>query len=256
MRHPRTAALLTGGALLLTTSACADEAVFNSSVSDETDPAAAGVSVPADASVFRSSAIGPERRNHMLKDGDPLSFVDPGLLDADGELPAGMTVTEAQSLQVLSQVENLLSDRKLKLFEVATVRVYLAPTGRDGRDGADFDGWERAYRRYFANIDRDTGRSLVSDAEEPVETTAVTTPAAPTTEPEPDSAADSAPESAPASAPASASASASVLSSRVDELYPGTDNRTRPTLVTVAVSQQPVAGWLVQVEIEAVHGEK
>lgn len=39
------------------------------------------------------------------------------------------------------------------------------------------------------------------------------------------------------------------------ELYPGTDNRTRPTLVTVGVAEQPVEGWLVQIEIEAVHGE-
>ncbi|WP_291476324.1 hypothetical protein [Corynebacterium sp.] len=238
MRHPRTAALLTGGALMLTVSACADEAVFSSSVSDETDAAAAGISVPADASIFRSSATGPERLNYMAEDGDPMSFVDPDLLDDDGKLPEDMTVTEAQSLQVLSQLEDLLTDRKLKLYEVGTVRVYLAA---DGDDGADFDGWERAYRRYFANIDRDTGRSLL---EEPVETT-----------------------SASASASASATASASVSdeptestspeaeASPTSELYPGTDNRTRPTMVTVGVAEQPVEGWLVQVEIEAVHGE-
>jgi hypothetical protein len=246
MRHPRTAALLTGGALLLTVSACADEAVFNSSVSDETDAAAAGISVPADASTFRSSATGPERLNYMAEDDDPMAFVDPDLLDDDGKLPEGMTVTEAQSLQVLSQLQDLLTDRKLKLYEVGTVRVYLAA---DGRDGADFDGWERAYRRYFANIDRDTGRSLL---EELVETTSA-------------SAGSSASESASESASASASASQEPTESStetttseespVSELYPGTDNRTRPTMVTVGVAQQPVEGWLVQVEIEAVHGE-
>ena len=246
MRHPRTAALLTGGALLLTVSACADEAVFNSSVSDETDAAAAGISVPADASIFRSSATGPERLNYTAEDDDPMAFVDPDLLDDDGKLPEGMTVTEAQSLQVLSQLQDLLTDRKLKLYEVGTVRVYLAA---DGRDGADFDGWERAYRRYFANIDRDTGRSLL---EEPVETT---------------SASAGSSKSATASESASASASASQEptesstetttseESPISELYPGTDNRTRPTIVTVGVAQQPVEGWLVQVEIEAVHGE-
>lgn len=244
MRHPRTAALLTGGALLLTVSACADEAVFNSSVSDETDAAAAGISVPADASIFRSSATGPERLNYTAEDDDPMAFVDPDLLDDDGKLPEGMTVTEAQSLQVLSQLQDLLTDRKLKLYEVGTVRVYLAA---DGRDGADFDGWERAYRRYFANIDRDTGRSLL---EEPVETTSA-------------SAGSSASESESASASASASQEPTESStetttseeSPISELYPGTDNRTRPTIVTVGVAQQPVEGWLVQVEIEAVHGE-
>ncbi|WP_313358925.1 hypothetical protein, partial [Corynebacterium variabile] len=210
------------------------------------DAAAAGISVPADASIFRSSATGPEHLNYMAEDDDPMAFVDPDLLDDDGKLPEGMTVTEAQSLQVLSQLQDLLTDRKLKLYEVGTVRVYLAA---DGRDGADFDGWERAYRRYFANIDRDTGRSLL---EEPVETT---------------SASAGSSTSATASESASASASASQEptesstetttpeESPISELYPGTDNLTRPTIVTVGVAQQPVEGWLVQVEIEAVHGE-
>lgn len=226
MRHPRTAALLTGGALTLTVSACADETVFSSSVSDETDAAAAGISVPADASIFRSSATGPERLNYMAEDGDPMAFVDPDLLDDNGKLPEDMTVTEAQSLQVLSQLEDLLTDRKLKLYEVGTVRVYLAA---DGDDGADFEGWERAYRRYFANIDRDTGRSLL---EEPLETA-----------------------SASASDEPTESASPEAEASPTSELYPGTDNRTRPTMVTVGVAEQPVEGWLVQVEIEALHGE-
>jgi len=240
MRHPRTAALLTGGALLLTVSACADEAVFSSSVSEETDAAAAGISVPADASIFRSSATGPEHLNYMAEDDDPMAFVDPDLLDDDGKLPEGMTATEAQSLQVLSQYQDLLTDRKLKLYEVGTVRVYLAA---DGRDGADFDGWERAYRRYFANIDRDTGRSLL---EEPVETTSASAGS---------SASESASESASQEPTESSTETTTPEESPISELYPGTDNRTRPTIVTVGVAQQPVEGWLVQVEIEAVHGE-
>jgi enamine deaminase RidA (YjgF/YER057c/UK114 family) len=149
-----------------------------------------------------------------------------------------MTVTEAQSLQVLSQLEDLLTDRKLKLYEVGTVRVYLAA---DGDDGADFDGWERAYRRYFANIDRDTGRSLL---EEPVETTSASA-----------STSASATASASASDEPTESTSPEAEASPTSELYPGTDNRTRPTMVTVGVAEQPVEGWLVQVEIEAVHGE-
>lgn len=248
MRHPRTAALLTGGALLLTVSACADEAVFNSSVSEETDAAAAGISVPADASLFRSSATGPERLNNMAEDGDPMAFVDPDLLDDDGKLPEGMTVTEAQSLQVLSQLQELLTDRKLKLYEVGTVRAYLAA---DGRDGADFDGWERAYRRYFANIDRDTGRSLL---EEPVETTSASasaTTSASATESPSESMSPSSSEEPTESSTETTTSEAAPTS----ELYPGTDNRTRPTLVTVGVAEQPVEGWLVQIEIEAVHGE-
>ncbi|MFR4189212.1 MAG: hypothetical protein ACLT2I_04550, partial [Corynebacterium variabile] len=148
--------------------------------------------------------------------------------------------TEAQSLQVLSQLQDLLTDRKLKLYEVGTVRVYLAA---DGRDGADFDGWERAYRRYFANIDRDTGRSLL---EEPVETTSASAGS---------SASESASESASQEPTESSTETTTPEESPISELYPGTDNRTRPTIVTVGVAQQPVEGWLVQVEIEAVHGE-
>lgn len=97
MRHPRTAAALTSGILLFTTSACAEEAVFSSAVSEETDPGAAAISVPADASVFRSSATGPDRVNYAVDEGDPMSFVDPALLDDDGNLPEDMSVTEAQS---------------------------------------------------------------------------------------------------------------------------------------------------------------
>lgn len=268
-RVGRTAAALAGAALLTGAAACSDEAVFDSQVSDESDPAAAGISVPADASLFRTSATGPDLLNPSAPEGSAMSFVDPVLLDADGKLPAGMTVTEAQSLQVLSKIESLLTDRKLKLYEVGTVRAYLSP---DGRNGTDFDGWNRAYRRYFANIDRITGRSLV---EEPTETTAATT-AMPTSTSasspaSPDAAADAGtgtPAAAPTTtrAPGRTTTSGPATTSREPSAgdaepgeptgpYPGTTNRTRPTLVTVGVAQQPVKGWLVQVEIEVVHGE-
>lgn len=167
---------------------------------------------------------------------------------------------------MLSKLEKLLTERKLKLYEVATVRVYLAA---DGRDGADFDGWERAYRRYFANVDRDTGRSLLT---EPVETTALSAPVdpsgsaagpasgaarpaeRPSARPSTSGVADPSATDGATTSAAESSTETSSGASPVTELYPGTDNRTRPTLVTVGVAQQPVAGWLVQVEIEAVHG--
>lgn len=205
MRVTRVASAVTGAALLLTASACSEEAVFSSNVSDETDPAAAAISVPPDASVLRTSALGPDLLNYGAPKGSPMSYVDQAVLTDEGHLPDGMTVTEAQSLQVLEKVRDLLAARKMKFHEVATVRAYLSP---DGDRDTDFEGWERAYRRYFANIDRETGGSML-------------------TEP----------------------------SAAVRELYPGSDNRTRPTLVTVGVAEQPVKGWLVQVEIEVAHGE-
>ena len=225
MGNTRAAATAVGALLLSTAGACSDEAVFSSSVDDETDPAAAGISVPADASIFRSSATGPDRLNPGAKEGTPMSFVDPVLLDDAGHLPEDMSVTEAQSLQVLSKIENLLADRKLRLYEVGTVRVYLCA---DGDNGVDFDGWERAYRRYFANIDRDTGRSLISETGEPSQL----------------------PETSATESTGSTGSGAETTGP-----YAGTDNRTRPTVVTVGVAQQPVTGWLVQVEAEAVHGE-
>ncbi|AGP29990.1 hypothetical protein A606_01675 [Corynebacterium terpenotabidum Y-11] len=250
-------AVLTGTTLLFSATACTEDAVFSSSVGDETDPAAAGISIPADASIYRSSALGPDRLNVAAEDGSPMSFVDPALLDDDGNLPDGMTITEAQSLQVLEKIEALLADRKLKLYEVATVRVYLAA---DGEDGVDFEGWQRAYRRYFANIDRDTGRSLLT---EPVETTALSSSTAASDSERPqeeDRDADASDTSGTSgSAEPSENPETSATSTRapvtVSEIYPGTENRTRPTLVTVGVAEQPVEGWLVQVEIEAVHGK-
>lgn len=230
MKLSRIIATCAGGALLVSASACADEAVFSSAVSSESDPAAAGISIPANASIFRTSALGPDLLNHRAREGTPMSFVNPLLLDGSGRLPEGMTVTEAQALQVLEKVRTLLSEQKRKLYEVATIRVYLSP---EDNDEIDFEGWNRAYRRYFANIDRDTGASLLTESMEPTSTTQ--------------------PLTTSTVAPPTPTSSATVPTST--EPYPGTDNRTRPTLVTVGVNQQPVKGWLVQVEVEVVHGE-
>lgn len=236
MKLSQITAALAGGALLLSASACADDAVFSSAVSSESDPAAAGISIPANASIFRTSALGPDRLNFSVREGTPMSFVNPQLLDSSGHLPEGMSITEAQALQVVEKIRTLLADQKRKLFEVATIRVYLSP---DGTNDIDFEGWERAYRRYFANIDRETGGSLLTEAIEP---TATSTPG---------------PAATSTAAPTSTSTTsrASDTTATSTEPYPGSDNRTRPTLVTVGVAQQPVKGWLVQVEVEVVHGE-
>ncbi|AWT27061.1 hypothetical protein Csp1_23110 [Corynebacterium provencense] len=252
---PRVVALAAGAVLLTCAAGCADKAVFYSEVDSETDPAAAGISAPADASVFRSSAIGPDRVNFFVGEGSPLAYVERRLLDSEGRLPAGMSLTEAQSLQVLGKLDDLLTSRGLEFYEVGTVRAYLTP---DGAAGADFDGWQRAYRRYFANIDRDNGDSLLP---EPVETTTVSTTVALSTPPPP-MALSTTPagpgETSPATTGRSSTAPATTRTTRpstVEDLYPGTVNPTRPTLVTVGVAQQPVEGWLVQVEIEVFHGE-
>lgn len=134
-----------------------DEAVaFESRIDPEeaTPMLADGVSIPPDATLFKTSGIGPAALNEDNVDEGPMRFVDPALL-VDGELPDGMTPTEAQGLVVLGMIREQLLAEGLDVQDVATMRVFLA--GEEGED-PDFAGWNRAYKQYFANTDLHTGQ--------------------------------------------------------------------------------------------------
>lgn len=228
-------AVLAAGTLVGTATACSlDETVFSASYDEASESRAAAVSVPPDAAEFRSSAIGPERLNYQAPVGDPMAYVDPELLEDDGKLPEGMSVTEAQALQVLDKLSEKLSSDKFELTDVSTVRAYITTD----RSQTDYDGWERAFRRYFANIDLETGGSVFTESVEPTASSDA-------------SATSSAPSSAPSSASASASASEEPTETTSEGPYPVQDNGTRPTVTAVGVASQPTAGWMIQVEIEA-----
>lgn len=163
------AAATLSAALVLGLTACSDDSdgsdddttatevdtIFDSYYDESGDDAmlADGVTIPEGSGLYKSSGMGPEALNDDADENDAMSFVDPALL-VDGELPDGMTVTEAQGLQVLSILRTMLQERGLDVQDVASMRVFVV--GEDGED-PDFAGWNKAYKQYFANTDLRTG---------------------------------------------------------------------------------------------------
>jgi enamine deaminase RidA (YjgF/YER057c/UK114 family) len=260
-----------GSALLFGASACSFETVFTTTEEDGTADRAQALSAPGSADLWRTSGTGPDALNDDAEPGTPMEFVDPVLLE-DGELPERMSVTEAQSLQVLQKIADMVEAEGRRISEVASLRVYLAPDpsadGGAGEDAAaaDFEGWNRAYRTFFANLDPFTGDSLLTGTSA-VTLTAETSPSPTSTTSEPSDPPDQPgsvrsrrgrqgrPSRRPPSAPST---------DRHDRRRPGEDseddapysgemNPTKPTVVTVGVAEQPVDGWLVQVEAEVIY---
>lgn len=129
------------------------------SVIDESDNEAMiaeGVALSPTAHLFKTSGIGPSALNPDAPEKTPLAYVDKNIL-VNGELPDGMTVTEAQGLNVLHKIRELLRTKGLDVQDVATMRVFLQ--GENGKK-PDFEGWNRAYRQYFANTDLRTGQPM------------------------------------------------------------------------------------------------
>ena len=237
----RPLAVLAGSTLVLGLSACGfDETVFSSSA-EESETNARAVSVPSSADLYRIGATGPDELNEDAEEGDPLRFIDPSLITDEGTLKRRMTPTEAQALGVLSKINDELSAEGVRILDVASIRVYLT----DGPDGADYEGWQRAYRTFFANVDPDSGESLITPS-------ALTV----TKDPESSDTETTSPTSAPAtSEPAEPSESAepteTTATTTSSSPLPGENNPTKPTVLTIGVADQPVDGWLVQVEVDA-----
>ncbi|WP_420098388.1 hypothetical protein [Corynebacterium sp.] len=248
----------TGAALLVGASACSFETVFTTTEDDETAGRALALSAPGSADLWRTSGLGPDPLNDDAEPGTPMEFVDPVLLE-DGELPPRMTATEAQALQVLQILADMVQDEGRRISEIATLRVYLSPENGDGdesAEGADFEGWNRAYRTFFANLDPLSGDSLLTGTSA-VTLTAQTAPATSTTsEPSDDdgnTSASSASSPSGTAEPTDTTGDLDVLDDTDDEPYSGETNPTTPTVVTVGVAEQPVTGWLVQVEAEVLY---
>ncbi|MGS2805763.1 Rid family hydrolase [Nocardia sp. MW-W600-9] len=163
---------------------------------------AQGVVIAADAAVYKTSGIGPTALNKAAPTGSPESFIDTQQF-AGGTLGPGVTVTEAQGMSVLARIRENLEARGLTLDNVVTMRVFL--DNAPGTDRADYAGWNRAYRQFFANTDLDTGDTELV----PLGTAAPTAPLV--------------------------------------------RNAARPTRFALEVASLPVAGWLVEVEVDAVY---
>ncbi|WP_323132271.1 Rid family hydrolase [Kineococcus indalonis] len=125
-------------------------------VGDTNPMIASGVGIGPATAIYKSSGIGPSAANPDAAPGTPEAYVDLGALG--GALPEGVTLTEAQGLNALAAIGANLAAQGLSFDDVITMRVFLA--NEEGAEVADFAGWNRAYRQYFANVDLETNEAL------------------------------------------------------------------------------------------------
>lgn len=151
------------GALLLGGTAAADEPfkppkhgrVIPVLPPGQTNPAIAnGVAIGSRVTTYVSSGLGPAGANTSAPAGTPERYVD----FPNGTLPPGVTITEAQSINVLRQIKANLAAVGLTPANVISMRAYLSDP--PGAGIADFAGWNRAYRQFYANTDLATGAAV------------------------------------------------------------------------------------------------
>ncbi|MET7282273.1 Rid family hydrolase [Kribbella sp. NPDC005582] len=116
---------------------------------------ATGVGIGANTPVYKTSGIGPTALNTAAPAGSEASYIDTVVFPG-GNLSAGVTITEAQGINVLRRIGENLQAAGLTFADVYTMRVFLQNPA--GAPTADFAGWNRAYRQYFANTDLTTGQ--------------------------------------------------------------------------------------------------
>lgn len=121
---------------------------------------AGGVGIGRNVDVYFSAGIGPSALNTCSPSGTPARYIDysfyPGF--TCGDLPLGVTVTEAQGMNNLARIKENLEANGLTLRDVTYLRIYLeAPPGETR---ADYAGWNRAYRKFFANVNLVTGEVI------------------------------------------------------------------------------------------------
>ncbi|MGW0045519.1 Rid family hydrolase [Rhodococcus sp. NPDC003348] len=162
---------------------------------------AQGVTISSGATVYKSSGLGPSAANKAAPEGSPESYIDSQF--SGGVLPPGVTVTEAQGINVLKKIRENLEAQGLTLADVTTMRVFL--DNAPGTDRADYAGWNRAYRQFFANTNLDTGDTEL------------------------------------------------VPLGSAEPAAPLERNEARPSRFALEVGSLPVAGWLVEVEVDAVY---
>ncbi|MFE6281225.1 Rid family hydrolase [Streptomyces sp. NPDC057877] len=117
----------------------------------QSNPAIAnGVVTGGEVAGYQSSGLGPSALNPAAPAGTPERYTDPALTEG----AEGVTVTEAQALVVLRNIRTNLAAAGLTPADVVTMKCYLMKP--PGAQVADYAGWNRAYRQYFANVDLET----------------------------------------------------------------------------------------------------
>jgi enamine deaminase RidA (YjgF/YER057c/UK114 family) len=147
---------------------------------------ASGVGLGKNVASYSAAGTGPAVKNPLAPAGSPLRFIDYAVLavthptfvptEADktaGLLPPGVTITEAQGLNAMARVQENLASAGLTLDDLTFMRIYV-DNPPDAATG-DYAGWNRAYRRFVANVDLVTGQVIPAYA--PVVFTNATRPA-------------------------------------------------------------------------------
>ena len=116
-----------------------------------------GVSIGKHVAIYKSSGLGPAGLGTTAPAGTPERYVDPAQFPG-GLLPPGVTITEAQGMNTLARITENLASVGLDVQDVISMRVFL--DNPPGATVADYAGWNRAYRQFFANTDRVTGAVL------------------------------------------------------------------------------------------------
>ena len=129
----------------------------HSFVTGDTPSIADGVALGKNVAWYTSSGLGPSAMNKV-----PGATAEERYIPTDvfpgGELPAGVTLTEAQGINALMRIGENLERAGLSYDDVVSMRVFLQ--NPDGEEAMDFAGWTRAYRQVFANTNLATGETL------------------------------------------------------------------------------------------------
>ena len=126
-------------------------------ITGDTASIADGVAIGKNVSWYKSSGLGPSAMNTTPGVTTEERYIPTDVFPG-GVLPAGVTITEAQGINVLRRIGENLARQGLSYDDVITMRVFLQNPA--GQEKMDFAGWNRAYRQFFANTNLATGATL------------------------------------------------------------------------------------------------
>ncbi len=157
-------AVVVTAAIAVPATAVADDRLFrpkanevHSFVTGNTPSIADGVAIGRMTDWYKSSGLGPRAMNTTPGVTTEQRYIPTDVFPG-GQLPAGVTITEAQGINVLMRIGENLERAGLSYDDVISMRVFLQNPA--GEEKMDFAGWNRAYRQFFANTNLATGQTL------------------------------------------------------------------------------------------------
>ncbi len=131
-------------------------------ITGDTASIADGVAFGKQVAWYKSSGLGPSAMNTSGAVGSVGSPTEQRYIPTDvfpgAALPDGVTITEAQGINVLMRIGENLAKAGLSYADVVSMRVFLQNPA--GEEKMDFNGWNRAYRQFFANTNLATGATI------------------------------------------------------------------------------------------------